>query len=149
MVGEKTRVMEPTNEQLWQTLQQRLADIQTRKSLIPKIQEGRKEAIIRTLQWNRVRNKPFSDRHKKIEQVFNQARRDWKELLDQYKNLVKKEQAHLKKALNNVEQEISQKSVLDLDLEDHKRALLASITGLEHEQKAVLKPLEPGETNWH
>ena len=139
--------MEPTNEQLWQTLQQRLADIQTRKSLIPKIQEGRKEALIRSLQWNRVRNKPFSDRYKKIEQAFNQARKEWKQLLEQHKNLVKKEDSHLKEALNKVELEIRQKNVLDLDLEDHKSALLASISGLEHEQKAVLKPLEPGETN--
>ena len=139
--------MEPTNEQLWQTLQQRLADIQTRKSLIPKIKEGRKEAIIRSLQWNRVRNKPFNDRYKKIEQAFNQARKEWKQLLEQYKNLVQKEDKHLKEALNSVEKEIRQKDVFDLDLEDHKSALLASINGLEHEQKAVLKPLEPGETN--
>ena len=31
----------------------------------------------------------------------------------------------------------------------YKSALQASIQGLEHEKKAVLKPLEPGKTNWH
>ena len=141
--------MEPTNDELWENLQQRLVDIQTRKSLIPRIQEGRKEAIIRSLQWARLRNKPLSDRHKKTEQAYQKARNHWQELLSQYQELVKTEHMHLQNAMANVEFEIRQKPVFDLDLEDYKSALEASIQGLEHEKKAVLKPLEPGKTNWH
>ncbi len=141
--------MEPTNDELWENLQQRLVDVQTRKSLIPRIQEGRKEAIIRSLQRARLRNKPLSDRHKKTEKAYQKARNHWQELLSQYQALVKTEHIHLQNAVANVEFEIQQKPVFDLDLEDYKSALEASIQGLEHEKKAVLKPLEPGKPYWH
>lgn len=139
--------MEPTNEQLWQTLQKRMSEMNERKTLLPKIKESRKETLIWSLQCNRSRNQPLNRRTRTIEESYQKARQQWDKLIARYRTLASNEENHLKDALDRVEQDIKNKGAYDLDLEDHRSAIRSSMLTLENEKQTVLKPLEAGKNS--